>query len=83
MDEARRVVLEREVRERVAAGKRRTFLVHVQERHGGWTITVPDIPHLRAQGEKRQSLGPAAAELISAALSVPPSFFDLHFRFDE
>ncbi len=82
MDEATyRGALARQVRQDAAAKNFTTFLVEVEEYGGSWTLSVPDIPGIRVQANKRQDITPAATAAIAVALEVPQHLFQLHFRF--
>jgi predicted RNase H-like HicB family nuclease len=82
VDEAAyRAALARQVRDDAAERNPTTFLVEVEEHGGFWTLSVPQIPGVRARADSRQEITPAATAAIAAALEVPRHFFELHFRF--
>jgi hypothetical protein len=70
-----------EVRRLRQAGTPKTFVVHVREHAGWFTLTIPEVADLTLEINKRRDIEPEARQRIASALEVPPYFFDLFFRF--
>ncbi len=73
--------LAQEVRRLKASGKPRTFVVNVDEHHGWFSLTVPDIAGKSVNAESRRDIEPTARRAIAAALEVPPDYFDVLLKF--
>jgi hypothetical protein len=59
-----------------------TLEVVVLERHGWWRMSVPALPCIRADANRRSEIEPAARQAIATALEVPGHMFDLHLRIE-
>jgi hypothetical protein len=59
-----------------------TLEVVVLERHGWWRMSVPALPCIQADANRRSEIEPAARQAIARALEVPGHMFDLHLRIE-